>query len=54
MQGKLHGGRGASGKCHCDKKWQDTVPNDSCSDWQEDYSRTEEELKDLARKYDIC
>lgn len=53
VHGKLHGGRGVSGKCRCDKKWQDTSSVDSCNDWQYDYNRTEADLEELYKKYDI-
>lgn len=53
VDGKLHGGRGASGKCHCGKKWQDTVSTDTCSSWEMDCYRTEEDLKELSKRYDI-
>ena len=53
VEGKLNGGRGASGKCHCNKMWQDTPPQDSCSHWTMAYNRTDDQLNDLARKYDI-
>lgn len=55
VEGKFLGGirSGSTGKCHCNKMWQDTRSDESCSNWEMDYSRTEDQLERLRKVWGV-